>query len=275
MRRATLLASGLVLALTAGGSAQQSKPAGPPPGRLLNVGGRSLHLRCVGPATGRPTVILEAGAGDYSDRWIGVQDLLAPRVRSCAYDRAGFGWSDGTEQSMSQDNADLRALLTAANVAGPYVLVGHSMGALLVRRYANQYPDGVVGMVLVGPTHENTYLFSVRDKQWKRMRELPIGTGFQEVYLARQADPVPLGDRPLIVVVGTRATEPGASMPEDVAREKAAEDEDHSRISRNSKLVRDPSSGHHIHVENPKTVANAIEEVVSASMKGTKLAATR
>ena len=275
MRRATLLASGLALALTAGGSAQQSKPAGPPPGRLLNVGGRSLHLRCVGPATGRPTVILEAGAGDYSDRWIGVQDLLAPRVRSCAYDRAGFGWSDGTEQSMSQDNADLRALLTAANVDGPYVLVGHSMGALLVRRYANQYPDGVVGMVLVGPTHENTYLFSVRDKQWKRMRELPIGTDFQEVYLARQADPVPLGDRPLIVVVGTRATEPGASMPEDVAREKAAEDEDHSRISRNSKLVRDPSSGHHIHVENPKIVADAIEDVVSAAMKGTKLAATR
>ncbi len=202
MRRVTLLASGLALAITVVSSAQQNRPAGPPQGRLVHVGGRPLHIRCVGPATGRPTVILEAGAGDYSNRWTGVQDLLAPRVRSCAYDRAGFGWSAGTEQSMPQDNADLRALLTASDVAGPYVLVGHSMGALLVRRYANQYPDGVVGMVLVGPTHENTYLFSLRDKQWRRMRELPIGADFQELYLARQANPVPLGDRPLIVVVG-------------------------------------------------------------------------
>jgi pimeloyl-ACP methyl ester carboxylesterase len=178
------------------------------------------------------------------------------------------------EQSIPQDNADLHALLTAANVAGPYVLVGHSMGALLVRRYALHYPDGVVGMVLVGPTHENTRLFFLADKQWKRVREQAMGSDFQELYLARQADPVLLADRPLIVLVGTRA-DPNVSMPDDVAREKAAELEDQPRISRNSKLVRDPSSGHQIHVDNPKLVANAIEEVVTAAIKGTKLAGTR
>ena len=273
MRRGTFLASCLVLAITFAGSAQQNRPAGPPPGRLVDVGGRSLHIRCIGPATGGPTVIFEAGAGDYSKSWTGVQDLLAPRVRSCAYDRAGFGWSAGTEQSMSQDNADLHALLTAAKVAGPYVLVGHSMGALLVRRYAYHYPDAVVGMVLVGPTHENTRLFFLADKQWKRVREQAMGADFQELYLAQQADPVPLGDRPLIVVVGTRA-DPNVSMPDDVAREKAAELAEQPRISRNSKLVCDPSSGHNIHVDNPKLVANAIEEVVIAALKGTKLAAT-
>lgn len=272
MRRITFLASGFALALTLGSSAQQNRPAGPPPGRLIDIGGRSLHIHCAGPDTGGATVILEAGAGDYSNRWTAVQDRLAPRVRSCAYDRAGFGWSAGTQQLMAQDNADLHALLTAASVPGPYVLVGHSMGALLVRRYANHYPDGIIGMVLAGPTHENTRLFYPADNQWKRVREqqVPIGAEFQELYAARQTNPIPLGDRPLVVVVGTRP-DPNASTPDDIAREKAAELEDQPRISRNSKLIRDPSSGHHVHVDNPTLVAGAIEEVVTAAMKGTRI----
>jgi pimeloyl-ACP methyl ester carboxylesterase len=175
---------------------------------------------------------------------------------------------------MAEDNADLRALLKAPDITGPLVLVGHSMGALLVRRYTHHYPEDIVGMVLVGPTHENTRLFFLGDKQWKRVREQGTGGDFQELYLARQANPVLLGGRPLIVLVGTRP-DPRVVTPEDVAREKAEELEDQPRISRNSKLVRDPASGHHIHVDNPKLVADAIEEVVSAAMKGTKLAGSR
>ena len=72
-----LLVSSLALTVNIGGSARQNRPADPPPGRLLDVGGRSLHIRCVGPAGTKPTVILEAGGGDYSNRWTGVQDLLA------------------------------------------------------------------------------------------------------------------------------------------------------------------------------------------------------
>jgi pimeloyl-ACP methyl ester carboxylesterase len=279
----TLSFLGLVLTIGLSGAALQNRPAGPPPGRLVDIGGRSLHIRCVGPPTGGPTVILEAGGGDYSNRWTAVQDLLAPRVRSCAYDRAGLGWSGGAEQSMSRSNADLRALLTAARVAGPYVLVGHSIGALLVRRYANEPlppprfgapSDTVVGMVLAGPTHENTRLFFTADNQWKRVREQPdaMGAEFQELHAARQANPVPLGDRPLIVLVGTR---PDPNVPDDIAREKAAELEDQPRISRNSRLVRDASSGHHIHVDNPKLVADAIEEVVTAARSGTRLEAKK
>jgi pimeloyl-ACP methyl ester carboxylesterase len=264
------LAALFLLALTQPGSAQ-NRPVGPAPGRIVDVGGRSLHIRCVGPATGGATVVLEAGAGDYSNRWTAVQELLAPRIRSCAYDRAGFGWSAGNPQNAALDNADLRALLATTNVPGPYVLVGHSLGALLVRRYADQYPEGIVGMVLVGPTHENTRLFNVAQKQWVRMREVPaFGADFQERYLARQANPVPLGDRPLIVVVGTRP-DPQVNTPAEIADDKAAETHDHPRLSRNSKLVTDPQSGHHIHVDNPRLVADAIEEVVIAATNGTSI----
>jgi pimeloyl-ACP methyl ester carboxylesterase len=268
----TFLTGGFALAAALTGVAQQNRPAGPPPGRLVDIGSRALHIHCLGPEDGRPAVVFEAGAGDYSNRWAAVQQLLGPRIRSCAYDRAGFGWSTGAPESMSQDTADLRALLKAANVAGPYVLVGHSLGGLLVRRYAHHYPDAVSGMVLVDAAHENTRLFFTSDNQWKRVREqpIPIGADFQELYRARQSNPVPLGDRPLIVVDGTRP-DPKVTRPEDVEREKAAEPEDLARISRNSKLVLDPSSGHRIHVENPNLVAKAIEEVVTAAMKGATL----
>lgn len=274
MRYVLLVAIGLSLAAGPPAAAQRSRPGTPPPGQMVDIAGRSLHIRCVGPASASPAVILEAGGGDYSNRWTAVQDLLAPRIRSCAYDRAGLGWSAGTEQPMAQDNADLRALLTAVRIDGPLVLVGHSLGALLARRYAIHHPADVAGMVLAAPTHESTFLFSTRDNQWKRMRELPIGADFQELHLARQATPVPLGERPLIVLVGTRP-EPSVSTPADIAREKAAETEDQARLSNNSKLVLDPSSGHHIHVDNPQLVARAIEEVVVAARNRTRLTDAR
>jgi pimeloyl-ACP methyl ester carboxylesterase len=268
--RLVMLGAGLALAASA--VAQGNSPTGPPPGRLVDVGGRSVHVRCVGPARGGPTIILEAGGGAYSAVWSAVQQKLAPRLRSCAHDRAGFGWSAGSQQSMAQDNADLRALLIAADIPGPYVLVGHSVGALLVRRYLLHYPENVIGMILAGPTHESTRLFFPADGQWKRMREQPFPTGveFQEIYAARQLNPTPLGTRPLVVVVGVRP-EPAVSTPDDVAREKAAELEEQPRISTNAKLVRDPSSGHDIHVDNPALVARVIEEVVTAAVTGGRL----
>ena len=266
MRRVACLSAALALAFSALGSAQRTLPPGPPPGRLIDVAGVSFHIHCVGP-TGGPTVILDAGAGDYSNRWSAVQDLLAPRIRSCAYDRAGLGWSGGTQhESIAQDNDDLHALLTAASVSGPYVLVGHSLGALMVRRYFSRFPDGVVGMVLVGSAHENTQLFDLRANQWVRMREQasPMGADFREIYEARQTTPVPLGNRPLAVVIGTR---PDPNIPDHIKPEKAAEQEDLLGLSNNSKMVRDPSSGHHVHVENPGLVAKAIADVVDASRR--------
>jgi pimeloyl-ACP methyl ester carboxylesterase len=140
------------------------------------------------------------------------------------------------------------------------------MGALMVRRYFSHFPGGVVGMVLVGAAHESTQLFNLGANQWQRMREQasPMGADFREVYEARQATPIPLGERPLAIVIGTR---PEPYVPDEIAREKAGEQEDLLRLSNNSKMYRDPSSGHHIHVENPGLVANAIVEIVDASRR--------
>jgi len=126
----------------------------PPMGQLYDVGDYRLHLYCTG--EGSPTVILEAGAGSPGLIWTYVQPEIAKTTRVCSYDRAGFGWSDPAPGPLGSDEvaADLHALLEAADVPAPYVLVGHSAGGVYVRAFARLYPSEVVGMVLVDSTHE-------------------------------------------------------------------------------------------------------------------------
>jgi pimeloyl-ACP methyl ester carboxylesterase len=124
------------------------------PGRLVDIGGRKLHLLCSG--HGVPTVVLEAGASAFAIDWTLVQRSVAGTTRVCAYDRAGMGWSDA-----SSDNADLTAaadlhmLLSAAGERPPFVLVGASRGGLFVRAYRADHPDQVVGLVFVDPATED------------------------------------------------------------------------------------------------------------------------
>jgi pimeloyl-ACP methyl ester carboxylesterase len=129
----------------------------PAPGQLVDVGGYKLHINCTG--EGSPTVILEAGWGDYSTTWAYVQPEVAKNTRVCSYDRAGHGWSDPSPhpRTASWRVDELHTLLVNANVQGPYVLVGHSLGGILVRVYAHTYPEEVVGMVLVDSMHEEQY----------------------------------------------------------------------------------------------------------------------
>lgn len=126
----------------------------PPPGRLVDVGGHSLHLYCTG--KGAPTVVLEAGMGGWSNDWMRVQPGLAEVTTVCSYDRAGFGWSEPSGQPLTAASltAELHTLLQRAEVPGPFVLVGHSLGGLLVQHYAATYPAETAGMVLVDSTHE-------------------------------------------------------------------------------------------------------------------------
>jgi pimeloyl-ACP methyl ester carboxylesterase len=118
----------------------------------VDVGGWRLHLNCTGDARpGQPTVILEAGAGDFSVEWSLVQPRVAEFARVCSYDRAGDGWSDlgPHPRTVHQIVYELHTLLVRAGERTPVVLVGHSYGGLLVRVYQSTYPAEVAGMVLV------------------------------------------------------------------------------------------------------------------------------
>jgi pimeloyl-ACP methyl ester carboxylesterase len=124
----------------------------PPSGQLVDVGGYKLHLDCLG--TGSPTVVTENGLGGSSPDWSLVQPAIGTSTRVCSYDRAGSGWSEvGPSPRTSQQIAkELHTLLANAHVPSPYVLVGHSAGAMHIQVYASQYPNEVAGLVLVDPT---------------------------------------------------------------------------------------------------------------------------
>lgn len=127
------------------------------PGRSYDVGGRRLHMNCVG--AGRPTVVLANGLGETSADWAWITAALAADTRVCAYDRAGQGWSD--DASGPQDGtavaADLHALLQRADEPGPYVFVGHSIGGPYAMTYAARYPDEVAGLVLLDATSPDAF----------------------------------------------------------------------------------------------------------------------
>ena len=117
--------------------------------------GRTLNLYCIG--AGSPTVILEAGIGGGAYDWRSVQSRLGQQTRVCAYDRAGVGRSPTGPfpRDTRAQVADLEALLSAAKVRPPYVLVGHSMGAFNARLYATRHKRDVAGIVLVDPSVED------------------------------------------------------------------------------------------------------------------------
>jgi pimeloyl-ACP methyl ester carboxylesterase len=149
---AVLVAAACAAAAVAPTPPQEGPPPLAAPGRLVDVGGWKLHLDCTGATTaGAPTVILEAGAGDFSVEWSLVQPGVAKFARVCSYDRAGDGWSEmgPFPRTYRQIVYELHTLLDRAGERGPFVLVGHSYGGWLVRAYQAAYPAEVAGLVLL------------------------------------------------------------------------------------------------------------------------------
>jgi pimeloyl-ACP methyl ester carboxylesterase len=146
---AILLALAIVGAIYQAIATELAERAYPPPGEMVDVGGYSLHITCVG--QGSPTVVLDAGSGLFSAQWVRVQREVSATTRVCAYDRAGMGWSEmGPEpRDAERITSELHALLGKAGIEGPYVLVGHSFGGMYMQTYAARYPDEVAGVALV------------------------------------------------------------------------------------------------------------------------------
>ena len=131
-------------------------PDGSNPRFVTLPDGRQMFIHCIGPESGvaAPAVIFDSGAGSDSTAWHGVWQEVGKTTLSCTYDRAGLGLSD--PGPLPRDTAavanDIDAMLTAANIPGPYVLVGHSLGSYHTRQFANTRFDKMAGLVLVDPS---------------------------------------------------------------------------------------------------------------------------
>jgi pimeloyl-ACP methyl ester carboxylesterase len=284
---------------------------------LVDIGGRKLYLECRG--QGHPTVILESGALGRGDVWsrdnlhpAGARTMVLPGVaaftRVCAYDRPGtmgevnpdldphgplffLSRSDPVPQPRTTRDkvADLHALLRAAAIPGPYVLVAHSAGGLVVRLYASTYPDEVVGMVLLDTTHENVwprFQEALTPAQWAEFEALTVTNqelldAYPEAerwYTAPLADDAttgqvrraradaPLRPMPLFVLAhGIPFAAPFPGWPSDEMEGiMSALQDDLAQLVSNARRDIATGSGHNIHQDQPELVIAAIRQVVEA-----------
>jgi len=130
-----------------GGASQKKAPEG----TFDLPNGRSLYMECRG--SGSPTVVFEVGQDEPRSDMSYVQDTLARKYMTCTYDRANNGKSGKapTPRTAGEIVTDLHQLLATADVPGPYVLAGSSIGGLFVQLYARRYSDEVVGVVAMNP----------------------------------------------------------------------------------------------------------------------------
>ena len=160
-----------------------TEKAFPPPGRLIDVGACSLHIRQTG--AGLPTVVLEAGIGATSLSWALVEPALSKTTSVFSYDRAGLGWSGPavTPRIPSVIAGELKRALECAKAVPPYVLVGHSFGGLVVQRFALDYPELVKGVVLVDPL--SPFEWQPLDREKSRRLALGVALSRRGAVLAR------------------------------------------------------------------------------------------
>ncbi len=260
---------------------------------LVDIGGRSLYLDCRG--SGGPTVILEAGAGNDGRVWdtvaledaakVPVLPAVAEFARVCAYDRPNTfldpdhpsrSDSVSTPRTAAEIVADLHELLTADDVPGPYVMVGHSFGGLVTRLYASTYPDDVVGLVLVDAVHDdwwealdNALTPVQRDAAAAEPAEFPglerIDTDASADQMREAAATSPLQLIPLVVLTHGRPWDWPPGFPVDAIEAiwRPLQD-DLVALVPDARLVVAEQSRHHIQIDEPNLVTEAIRQVVDA-----------
>ena len=125
-----------------------------PPGKLIDVNGHKMHINCIGNKS--PTIILDSGTGGFSLEWKNIQHSLSQYVRVCAYDRAGYGWSDmgPLPRTTKRITHELHTLLQNAGIHGPYIMVGHSFGGFTAQYFARNFNNEIAGIVLIDSSHE-------------------------------------------------------------------------------------------------------------------------
>jgi pimeloyl-ACP methyl ester carboxylesterase len=260
----------------------------------VDIGGRTMHLECVGPTdTGEPTILLEAaGGGDYLS-WAEILSAMQATHRLCAYDRAGLGQSEPPAEASRtavDQVADLRSLLDAAGVSGPFVIGAHSYGANVATLFTQVYPDDVVGLLFVDPqsprvdvrfrdalpdpaadepasvTEFRDVLETFNDDPSQNPEHLHLWPSFAEAAAALEAPGPLFGNRP-VVVLSAEMT-PGAQMglPPDlaatvdeiwgVAQQELADE------STAGSLETVSGAGHEIQVDQPSAVILALESIL-------------
>ena len=268
-----------------------------PPGRFVNIGFQTMYIDCMGNKS--PTILIDVGIAGSSASWYKIAQTLSNNVRTCLYDRAGYGWSDPGrgERTTATIVHELNLLINKAEIPGPFVLVGHSFGGFTARYLAAKFPKNVVGLVLVDSSHpDQIYRLSALDKvkqkslvtgrknlppedfseferKWyflNSSRKATLAQMGELKYFKESAYQVkhsgPIKDIPVAVLsrgIGQLPELSGVSLE----NEWQDMQKDLLKLSRNSWHLIVTDSGHEIHKEAPNHVVENILKVVNKSKK--------
>ena len=274
------LVLGLILSVSACGSqlgqTRTSENKSPTLDEMIDVGGYRLHINCAGnPDKSSPTVVMDAGGYDSSETWNKVQPEIAKFARVCVYDRAGLGKSERQPNPSYPSHEvvrDLHTLLLNAHVVPPLVLVGHSFGGMNVRLYASQFPQEVVGMVLVDSVHEDEMdrwiammppeiKQQLTDADKAQLARLAVSEG--QIRAARWHSNIPL-----VVLTHGVVSPSDYGIPSMAAKGEALRlkmQEALARLSSRSRHVMAEKSGHYIQRDQPQLVIDSVRQVVEAT----------
>ena len=252
-------------------SAAPSATAEPADPNLVSIGDRSLWVECTGEES--PTIVMESGLGGDHRTWERIAPELAATARVCVYDRAGIADSDPAPGTRTAADAvdDVRALLEAAEIEPPYVLVGFSFGGIVTQLHASMYPDDVAGIVLVESNHPleaTQFAEHLTPAQVESDREAALGNPesldvFAGMDEAAAAGPLP--DVPLVVVTaGISEGWPPDWDAETFDALRAAQQADLATFTSQGSQVIAESSAHHVPSQEPGTIVRAIEQVLDA-----------
>lgn len=242
-------------------------------GQLVDIGDRSLYIECQG--LGSPTVILEAGLTGDHRTWEAVQPELGDSVQVCAYDRANISPSDPLPgpRTAADSVDDLHALLDAARIERPIILVGFSMGGIISQLYAATYPAEIAGLVLVESNHPDEWdefrqhltpeqIEADREFSLDNLEELDPYASFEETQAVG-----PLPQMPLVVVTAPNAT---GEWPPDWDAElfdrlRAEQQADLASRVPGGVQVFAEQSGHHVPGEQPQIIIDAVQTVLESA----------
>lgn len=254
----------------------------------FDVGGYSLHLKCVG--EGEPTVLIDAGMGEppiESGSWSKVIPAVATAMRICIYDRAGLGTSDPpakTPRTISDLTADLNALLIESGINGPLILVGHSIGGMNIRVYAKNQPQRVNGIVLVDsavPEQWDNWLAILPEESSNEPQSIAGArehlqsmisnpdSNPERIDIAKSRSQVSsvtsLGSIPIVVLTHSPKWKMVPDLPEDVLSRVEAESQilQKKLLTLSNRSVQHVSgnAGHYIQADDPDLVISAIKSL--------------
>ena len=233
---------------------------------LVPIKNFNLYAKLTGKKNNKPTVVMDAGYGDYSKAWDSVIGELSEITEVLVYDRAGLGKSgkSPSRRTSREMVKELKEMLFGLNIKPPYILVGHSFGGVNVSVYAHEYPEEVAGLVLVDSTsvdYRERFLPTMTSDFQEAYRKQFVREGNYEEFmesLGQLKEYEETLSMPVLVLSAGKKdhySEASQELWNDMQREMAL-------ISSKGEVVLAKNSAHYIQRDKPQVLIKAVEKLI-------------